>query len=417
VFAAVAPLTAGVNLTELAAAQSSCPSVAEMMTSSKLRVTSVPTDDQQLFCDSSTGILRPLVPSSHRRAVFDAVHSVSHPGVRGTRRLISSRWVWPRLAADVAAWCRDCQSCCRAKVTTQPSSPPIPIPIPTQRFTHIHVDIVGPLPPSSCGKTHLLTIIDRTTRWLEAVPLSSTTAAACADALVGNWICRYGVPSDLTSDRGPQFSSELWAALMTKLGIQHHSTTAFHPQSNGMVERVHRRLKEGLKARPTNGDWLSHLPWVLLGIRSTPRSDSGVSPAELAFGSPLTLPSQLLPAVDANPEAVESSFPVAHRTEPLRPLSYAEVAGRIPGNLATAEFVYIRRGGSSTPLTPPYSGPFRVLRRSNKTFTVDVGGRHDLISMDRLKPHLGAAPLQPAAPPRRGRPPTSSTSVQASTVA
>jgi len=123
-----------------------------------------------------------------------------------------------------------------------------------------------------------------------------------------------------------------------KLEIHQHSTTAFHLQSNGMVERAHRRLKEGLKARLTGGDWLSHLSWVLPGMRSTPRSDSGVSPAELAFGSPLTLPSQLLPAVDADPAAVESSFPISQRKEPLRPLSYAEVAGKVPGQLATAEF-------------------------------------------------------------------------------
>jgi len=72
------------------------------------------------------------------------------------------------------------------------------------------------------------------------------------------------------------------------------------------------------------------------GLDLTCEYCGGKAPAELAFGSPMTLPSQLLPAVDANPAAVESSFPVAHRTEPLRPLSYAEVAGRIPGNLATA---------------------------------------------------------------------------------
>jgi len=196
----------------------------------------------------------------------------------------------------------------------------------------------------------------------------------------------------------------LYSHLLSE-GIQHHPTTAFHPQSNGMVERAHRRLKEGLKARPTAGDWLSHLPWVLLGMRSTPRSDSGISPAELTFGSPPVLPSQLPPATDAAPSAVETAFPVSQRTEPLRRLTYAEAAGAIPGQLSTATYVYVRRGGSSPPLLPPYSAPYLVLNRSAKFFPLDVGGRHDRVTVDRLKPHLGDSPLQPAAPPRSGRPP------------
>ena len=68
---------------------------------------------------------------------------------------------------------------------------------------------------------------------------------------------------------------------MSRLGIRHHLTTAYHPQSNGMVERAHRALKDALRARLAGSDWLAHLPYVLLGLRATPKEDSNISAAEL----------------------------------------------------------------------------------------------------------------------------------------
>ncbi|KAJ8410604.1 hypothetical protein AAFF_G00195080 [Aldrovandia affinis] len=80
--------------------------------------------------------------------------------------------------------------------------------VPEKRFDHVNVDLVGPLPPSR-GFTYLLTMVDRTTRWLEAIPLALTTTADMARAFIGTWVARFSVPLDLSSDRGPQFTSEL----------------------------------------------------------------------------------------------------------------------------------------------------------------------------------------------------------------
>ena len=145
--------------------------------------------------------------------------------------------------------------------------------MPKRCFAHLHVDLVGPLPVSS-GFTFLFTVIDRTTRWPEAIPLSSTTAADCASALLQGWIQRFGVPDTITSDRGAQFTSSLWSSLCQLLNIPHAPTTAYHPQSNGLVERMHRRLKDALRARAAGSDWYLHLPWVMLGIRAAWRDDS-----------------------------------------------------------------------------------------------------------------------------------------------
>jgi Integrase zinc binding domain/Integrase core domain len=166
--------------------------------------------ESYLYSYVSTPVFWPLVPSGFRCAVFEALHNAAHPGRRATNRLISSRFVWPKLAQQVTQWTRECIQCQRAKTHRHVQPPPTPIPVPANRFSHVNIDIVGPL-PSSSGYTHLLTVLDRCSRWPEALPLSSTTLAACAFAFITGWISRFGVPSSITSDRGPQFTSSLCA--------------------------------------------------------------------------------------------------------------------------------------------------------------------------------------------------------------
>ena len=132
--------------------------------------------------------------------MFLAIHGVAHPGTRATRRLVSARVIWRGMASDLAAWCRSCQACQRAKVTKQPAAPVQPIPIPQRRFSHVHVDLVGPLPASADGFIYIFTIIDRTTRWLEAIPLKDMTASTCTSVFTASWVARFGLPATVTSD-------------------------------------------------------------------------------------------------------------------------------------------------------------------------------------------------------------------------
>ena len=97
---------------------------------------------------------------------------------------------------------------------------------------------MGPLPPSR-EFTYLLTCVDRFTRWPEAIHLTDITAETVAQAFLSGWISRFGVPSTIITDRGRQFESRLWTSLMTLLGTKRSRTTAYYPQTNGMVERFH----------------------------------------------------------------------------------------------------------------------------------------------------------------------------------
>jgi transposase InsO family protein len=325
------------------------------------------------------------------------------------------------MAADIASWCRDCQGCALRKILTHVKSPVKEIPVPAARFSHVHVDIVGPLPTSADGHTHLLTIIDRTTRWLEVVPLRSISAVECADAFTSGWIARFGVPAKVTTDRGTQFTSAVWSCLCRTLNIKNITTSAYHPQSNGMIERFHRQLKQSLKARQCGTAWAEHVPRVLLGLRAASKEDSNISAAEAVNGEQLVIPHQLQGRTDVPPpppsprDPPTGAEPTSSNSE--GPRTYAEVAATPYKQLQAAEYVYVRRGNLGGPLSPPYSGPFCVLRRREKIFEVQIGGLTESISVDRLKLHRGEAPVVLALPPARGRPPGTGGKSKASPVA
>jgi hypothetical protein len=232
------------------------------------------------------------------------------------------------------------------------------IEMPAKRFSHVHIDLVGPFPAHSSGYSHLFTVVDRSTRWAEAIPLRGTSTRDCTEAFFSGWVSCFGVPALVTLDRGPQFTSEIWQAMCNKLGIHHKATTAYHPQANGMVERFHRQLKASLRARLEHQDWLEQLPWVLLGLQAAPKEESALSSAEMVYGTPLTLPGEFVEAVEPPPpsflQSLRESMSV-FRPPPVRGIG-PPASLEVPNLLQKASLVYIRRGGVSKSLAPLYSG-------------------------------------------------------------
>jgi hypothetical protein len=376
-----------------------------MRQSTRLMVVPRPVEGDILLGDVSTGVFRPLLPRAFRDEAIWSLHRGAHPGIRSTVKLVSASFVWPKMAAYTRRLVRTCLDCQRGKVYRHVHLRAEHIPVPTRRFAHLHVDLVGPL-PLSAGFNYVFTILDRTTRWPEAVPLKSIAAADCAHALLHGWVQRFGVPATITSDRGAQFTSSLWASLCAILDIVHVPTTAYHPESNGLVERFHRRLKDSLRARAASADWFAHLPWVMLGLRTQWRADADFTPAEAVFGSQPVLPGQYLGGDESTSPSFLADFqgvlaarrplPTAHHVPPGPPT--------LPEELLLSRFVLVRHDGVQPPLSPLYDGPYLVLERSLHFFKIQLGTRTDTVSTHRLKACHAPFGAEAALPPARGRP-------------
>ena len=236
-------------------AQLQCADCQELSKEQKFDVR--PSGGEGVLASFSSGSARVLLPVQFRWDAFDSVHGLAHPSVRATRRLLSSRFLWPSMNANISTWAKDCLPCQVAKVLRHQKTPLQSIPVPARRFSHVHMDLVGPL-KSSKGFTSLLTIIDRSSRWPEVIPMSSTTSTECFDAFLPHWISCFGVPATLTTDRdrGPQFTSTVWASLWKSLGIHHIMTMAFHPQADRSDSVYVYRLKPVILSVPVE----AHVP-------------------------------------------------------------------------------------------------------------------------------------------------------------
>ena len=349
-----------------------------------------------MLCDVSTGRPRPLVPTTYRRKIFDVVHGLAHPSIRSTIKLIKAKFVWHTMAKDIRDWARSCDACQRCKVQRHTRTDIGIFPQPQRRFAHIHVDIVGPLPASN-GFRYLFTVIDRSTRWPEATPMEYETASACASALLSSWISRFGLPEHITSDRGSAFISGLWSSLVKLLGVQLHHTTAYHPQSNGLVERCHRTLKAALMSRCSTPEWSYQLPWVMLGIRTMPKEGLDVPTAEMVYGQPLVVPGEFFPPQSVNTTSQDIELQAARwaakQFAPCNPAHHNQRESYIPPGLLTSDYVFNRQDLVKPALSSPYRGPYKIIKRRNKAYQLDISGRIDWVSIDRLKP----AYMEPAS--------------------
>ncbi len=338
----------------------------------------------EMVCSVIQGKNRPIVPKELRLPLFQQMHSQAHLGFKKMIFIFSSRYFWPGMKKDVRVWCKTCLQCQKGKVTRHTKSP-IGVFPEIDRFEHVHVDLVT---MKLSGKfRYLFTMIDRCTRWLEAIPLENIAAETVAKAFFEQWIARYGVPLKVTSDRGSQFTSELFKELCQMLGTDHIKTTAYHPQANGMVERVHRSLKNALRCQ--GKDWVVALPNVLLGLRNAPREESGITSAELVYGRSLKVPGEFHlpgPKIDNSCSYVKQLREIFARVRPVPVQHKSSKSLFIHKDLWTCKRVLVRVDRVKYPLHSPYDGPFNVIERRKKYFKIDLNGKEDTVSIDRLKP-------------------------------
>lgn len=238
------------------------------------------------------------------------------------------------------------------------------------------------------------------------------TAEEVADRFVDGWIARFGVPTTVTTDQGRQFESDLFKRLMNVGATDRRRTTSYHPQANGMIERFHRQLKAALMCH--SDTWHRALPIVLLGIRSALKEDLECSSAELVYGEPLRLPGEFLIASPPNTTDNVNDFVTVLRAKManLRPIPasrHTRPTSFIFKDLQDASHVLLRDDTVRRALQPPYTGPYKVISRTDKLLDIDMAGKRVTVTIDRVKPAYiapdpesdlsrVAAPQQTAAP-------------------
>ena len=239
-----------------------------------------------------------VLPVQCRKSVLKLAHEIplaGHMGWKKTAQRILQRFYWPSLFRDVKEFCEACGECQKTAPGRKIRAPLIPLPVIDESFHRIAMDIVGPLPRSRAGNKYILVICDYATRYPEAIPLRSTDAGHVAEELL-KVFARVGVPKEILTDQGSNFTSNLLAEVYRLLHIQPIRTSPYHPQTDGLVERFNQTLKAMLRraVKEEGKDWDKLVPYVLFAYREVPQSSTGFSPFELLYGRPVRGPLDIL---------------------------------------------------------------------------------------------------------------------------
>ncbi|KAL6418720.1 hypothetical protein ACFW04_011841 [Cataglyphis niger] len=246
---------------------------------------------------------------------------------------------------------------------------------PGSAFDKVSLDIVGPLPITNTGNQYILTMQDLLTKYSVAVPLREATSLAIADALTKNFICIYGTPKAILTDQGTNFLSALMRNLTKRFNIQHFKTTAYHPQSNGSIERSHHVLTEYLKTQvEKEKEWDNYINMAMFSYNTSVHEGTKFSPFELIFGRIARLPSAHIP-IDENLEITYQQYLTDLfnkindiQEEARKNLIAAKERSKYyydrkinPQNFRVGSYVFLLKESARGKFSDQYTGPHEVI--------------------------------------------------------
>ena len=241
-----------------------------------------------------------VILKPYREEVLRLAHETplsGHLGINKTYEKIIRHFYWPGVQKTMAEFCKTCHTCQLVGKPNQviPKAPLKPIPAFEEPFSRIMIDCVGPLPKTKRGNQYLLTIMCVSTRFPEAIPLQNIKAKTIVQALT-KFFTLVGLPKSIQSDQGSNFMSGLFQQVMHELGIKQYNLSAYHPESQGALERFHQTLKQMIKTYSfeTEKDWDDGVHFLLFAARESVQESLGFSPFELVFGHTVRGPLKLL---------------------------------------------------------------------------------------------------------------------------
>ena len=247
----------------------------------------------------------PVVLRKHLLRYFHHYPMNAHQGIDRMTRKIGAHYHWPKMKTDIRAICEACMSCQCCKIGHNKKRGEC------QQFTVykpwkiVHVDLVGPLPPSPRGNIYIMSMMDRFSSFVVLIPLKTKESREVTLAIVEHWICRFGVFSKLLSDNGTEFASRIGNCVAELFKFDKIWTSVYHPATNGKLERFHKYLKERIVTQAMQNDqsaidpenpypWDDLLPYISASYNTTPNRMTNYSPFEVIFGVPMRLPDQLM---------------------------------------------------------------------------------------------------------------------------
>lgn len=232
---------------------------------------------------------RIIVPLSLRKIVIERYHDHNmggHLGISKTLGRINKRFFWPNMRHEIKNYINGCLKCAKRKVHCVRKAPLEPIKPTLFVWQQVALDIVGPLPETYLGNRFILVMSEYTTRFMIATPLKTQTAKAVAHAFVENVILKYGTPLKILTDQGSNFMSSFFQEICDILNIKRSRTTAYHPESDGNVERFNRTMGDMLAnlLLSDKHQWDELLPYVTFLYNTSVHSSTKETPHYLMFG-------------------------------------------------------------------------------------------------------------------------------------
>ena len=248
-----------------------------------------------LYYTQSDGKLLIAVPHAQRQLLLEEAHGGTFSGHLREAKVygqLQKHYWWPNMRSDVRKFCLSCLPCATRHIGRAAKTPLTPIPV-AGPFDCVGVDVIQ-FPSTYDGNQYAVVFMDYLTKWPEVFATPDQTAETIAHLLVENIVCRHGVPAKLLSDRGTNFLSELLQEVYQLLGLKKLNTSAYHPQTDGLVERFNRTLTEMLaKTVDASGrDWDQRLPYVLFAYRTSLQESTKESPFYLLYGRDAQLPTE-----------------------------------------------------------------------------------------------------------------------------